>query len=52
MEEAFGEDSPQHLSALDNDGSCLLPDGHDGPHEWTPEEFVVRGLRGDPEPEA
>lgn len=26
-----------------NDATCLLPDGHEGPHEWTPDnEIIIR----------
>jgi hypothetical protein len=46
-EEIFGENSPQHKSAIENDGSCLLCDGHSGQHQWTPEEIVMRILRGE-----
>jgi hypothetical protein len=29
--------------------TCLLPDGHDGPHKFTPDsEIVVRFIRVDP----
>jgi hypothetical protein len=21
--------------------TCMLPDGHDGPHEWTPDSEIV-----------
>jgi len=30
------------VDAVVNSATCLLPDGHDGPHEWTPdEEFEI-----------
>lgn len=22
------------------DGVCMLPEGHDGPHEWTPDDQI------------
>jgi hypothetical protein len=35
-EETFGGDSPVTLLAyLDAPWVCLLPHGHDGPHEWS-----------------
>ena len=28
---------------IEGNATCLLPDGHDGPHEWTPDsEITVR----------
>ena len=26
---------------LTPDATCLLPDGHTGPHEWTPDEDIT-----------
>ncbi len=38
--------SPEYLAARlawPRGGTCLLPDGHDGPHEFTPDDqiFVI-----------
>jgi len=41
MAEIYGEDSEEYIKALANDGICLLPDGHEGPHEFVPEDEVV-----------
>lgn len=36
--------SPEWADACpQSDATCLLPDGHEGPHEWTPDrEIQVR----------
>ena len=26
---------------LDTSATCLLQEGHDGPHEWTPDDQIV-----------
>lgn len=30
-----GVKSPEYRDALAHPGTCLLPSGHEGPHEWT-----------------
>ncbi len=37
----FEPSTPEWLEALENNGTCLLPAGHEGPHEWTPDQEVV-----------
>lgn len=40
IEERFGQHSPEHLRTYEPDfvgGTCMLLDGHDGPHEFTPD---------------
>jgi len=27
--------------AMAHPATCLLPDGHDGPHDWTPDEEII-----------
>lgn len=36
-----GGDSLAWLEAWRRNGTCLLPRGHDGPHEWTPDGEIV-----------
>jgi hypothetical protein len=39
-----GEYSPQHVNAMYGAGgnaTCLLPEGHDGPHDWTSDSEIV-----------
>ena len=39
VEEEFGFHSPEHMASYDEaDGRCLLEDGHEGPHEFTPND--------------
>ena len=40
-EREHGYWSPEHRAADARRAICLLPDGHDGPHEWTPLEDVA-----------
>lgn len=40
-EEAHGWGSPEWAQAYVEDGTCLLPDGHPGEHEWTPDADIV-----------
>lgn len=35
LEETGQEDSDEWIAAHENNKTCLLPDGHDSPHEWT-----------------
>jgi hypothetical protein len=40
-EALYGFMSPEHAAVYFEDGStCLLDDGHDGPHEWTPDNAI------------
>ena len=43
MAEVYGENSEEYFDALVNEGICLLPAGHEGPHEFVPEDEV--GIR-------
>jgi len=37
----FGTD--EWAEAVVHGATCLLPDGHDGPHEWTSDDdFVIK----------
>lgn len=44
--DVHGWGSPEHLATYsdndeeDNDGTCMLPDGHDGEHEFTPDNEI------------
>ena len=29
--------------------TCMLPEGHDGPHEWTPDDEIVLCFKDPPE---
>lgn len=41
-EEQHGFHSDEHLSTYSEPGkTCLLEDGHDGPHEWTPDSDIT-----------
>lgn len=34
--------SEEWVEAFDKgDATCLLPDGHEGPHEWTPDSDIM-----------
>lgn len=33
--------SPAYLDALEHPATCMLPAGHEGPHEWTSDEEIV-----------
>lgn len=40
-DETFGFLSDEHLATLENGATCLLADGHEGPHEWTDDGAIV-----------
>ncbi len=40
-EETYGYLSPEHVEAESQNCTCMLLDGHDGPHEWTPNDEIV-----------
>jgi hypothetical protein len=42
-EATYGPDSPEYLAVTEEDcpSTCVLPKGHDGPHEWTRDDEVV-----------
>ncbi len=40
-EETYGYLSPEHVDASERNCTCLLLDGHDGPHQWTPDDEIV-----------
>lgn len=39
--ERFGDWSPQHCEAFLNNGSCMRPDGHAGPHEFVSDSEIA-----------
>ena len=44
----------EYATDFDDDGTmngltCLLPDGHEGPHEFTPDDEITVRFVGDPE---
>lgn len=42
MAETFGWQSDEHLAVYrDGDGTCLLEDGHEEEHEFTPDSETV-----------
>jgi hypothetical protein len=43
IEETYGFHSDEHIATyLDDfvDGTCMLPTGHEGPHEFTPDDQI------------
>lgn len=43
IEETHGFHSPEHLETYSDDwrnGTCMLEDGHDGEHEFTPDSQI------------
>jgi hypothetical protein len=40
-----------HCWADKDDCTCLLPGGHDGPHEWTPDSEIVVAFLPDQRPD-
>jgi hypothetical protein len=39
-----GEYSPQHIDTMygpSGNATCMLEDGHDGPHDWTSDSEIV-----------
>ncbi len=41
--EKFGDDSEEYWATFQEDyvsGSCMLEAGHDGPHEFTPDDEI------------
>lgn len=41
LEERYGHTSPEYIGAIhDTSATCLLEDGHDGDHEWTPDSEI------------
>jgi hypothetical protein len=48
-EQTYGHASTEYLDTYDipgGDATCLLPAGHDGPHEWTPDGGIVVEFKG------
>ncbi len=44
----FGTDAWLRASIdLPARATCMLPDGHDGPHEWTPNDQIRVNFKGD-----
>mgnify|MGYP001589898352 CR=1 FL=1 len=39
--EIYGEWSDEHMTALVEDGTCMLTDGHPGEHEFTPDSQIM-----------
>ena len=49
MEEEYGFGSTEWAEAVcEGDGTCMLPAGHDGPHEWTPDDQIIVSFTGEP----
>ena len=48
IEERFGFRSQEYLEYLADEDrcTCMLPRGHDGPHEWTPDKNIVIRFKG------
>lgn len=40
-EKTFGTESEEYGRALNNPSYCMLPDGHEGPHEFVPGSEIV-----------
>ena len=38
--EAHGWGSPEHLAAEERNGTCMLLDEHEGPHEFTNDDEI------------
>lgn len=45
-EETYGYCSDEHADAMNNTSTCLLPDGHDGPHEFVPDDEIGISFAG------
>jgi hypothetical protein len=42
IEETYGIGSAEWCASFDGPGgTCMLPDGHDGPHQFTPDDAIV-----------
>ena len=44
IEERFGYLSPEHVDTYQEDfqnGTCMLPEGHEGPHEFTSDSNIT-----------
>jgi hypothetical protein len=42
MARTHGEHSDEAIDTyMNGNGTCLLPAGHEGPHEWTPDDQIV-----------
>ncbi len=39
--EKHGEWSSEHIAAMVDDGTCMLEDGHEGEHRFTPDSGIV-----------
>jgi hypothetical protein len=53
--QTYGHASTEYLDTYDLPGgnaTCLLPEGHDGPHEWTSDGGIVVEFKGLPAPAA
>ena len=41
-ENTFGSLSDEYINTyINGNATCMLPAGHDGPHEWTPDDEIV-----------
>jgi hypothetical protein len=50
LEETYGHRSEEYIDAQCSDdygGTCMLPEGHRGPHEFTPDSEIVVVFCGD-----
>lgn len=41
MESEYGYGSTEHMEASEEGATCLLSEGHDGPHVWTPDSDIT-----------
>ncbi len=50
MQETYGWASDQHIAAISEDvgSTCMLIEGHEGDHVWTPDDAI--GVRFAPAP--
>jgi hypothetical protein len=47
MEELYGKFSDEWYDAFLDDGTCLLDEGHEGEHEFTPDSEIVITFGGE-----
>ena len=39
-DEEYAPGSAEWAAAFDSGATCMLPDGHSGAHEWTPDDQI------------
>ncbi len=49
VEKTYGWDRYIEVRYIDEepDGICMLPDAHDGPHVWTPDDQITVSFTGE-----